>query len=415
MRRVLLIAFHFPPFGVGSGLRRTLKFAQYLPDYGWEATVLTVTPGAYPSVSERGAEEIPPGLDVRRALGLDAARHFAIGGRYPSRLALPDRWASWALTAVPYGWWLARRLQPDVIFSTYPIATAHRIGLKLKQLTGLPWVADFRDSMMDEHFPVGETLRSRFAELEQRVVAASDAMLFTSPAAISLYRDRYPDIDAGRYTLIRNGYDEEDFQLAEREASISLKDNADQLVLVHSGVLYPEERNPVWFLDALAALKRAGTVTADGLKVVLRASGSDELYRRQAAERDVADIVAFEPPMPYFNALNETLHADGLLIFQSASCNHQIPAKAYEYLRARKPVFSLTDAAGDTARLLVGEGLDAVVPLDDPERIAAGLECFIADLRAGRTSLPSDEAVAAHSRHALTGRLAEVLHRVSTA
>ena len=57
-------------------------------------------------------------------------------------------------------------------------------------------------------------------------------------------------------------------------------------------------------------------------------------------------------------ALAEQLAADGLLLFQAANCNHQIPAKLYEYLRAGRPILALTDAAGNTAATLRGAPLN---------------------------------------------------------
>ena len=42
MRKALLIAYHFPPFAQSSGIQRTLRFAQYLPVFGWEPVILKV-------------------------------------------------------------------------------------------------------------------------------------------------------------------------------------------------------------------------------------------------------------------------------------------------------------------------------------------------------------------------------------
>ena len=39
MRPVLMVAYYFPPAG-GAGVQRTLKFARYLPRYGWRPHVL---------------------------------------------------------------------------------------------------------------------------------------------------------------------------------------------------------------------------------------------------------------------------------------------------------------------------------------------------------------------------------------
>ena len=41
MRRVLFIAYLFPPIA-NSGTRRSLSFANLLPDFGWSPVVLTV-------------------------------------------------------------------------------------------------------------------------------------------------------------------------------------------------------------------------------------------------------------------------------------------------------------------------------------------------------------------------------------
>src|SRR5690606_26242631 len=115
MRKALFIAMHFPPYATGSGYLRTLKFCEYLPQFGWEPVVLTMTARTYgnPQPDNLFAPQYP----IYRAAALDAAKHLAIRGRYPGAIALPDRWASWA----PHAIWLARKAirthRPDVIVS----------------------------------------------------------------------------------------------------------------------------------------------------------------------------------------------------------------------------------------------------------------------------------------------------------
>ncbi|MBP8864209.1 MAG: glycosyl transferase family 1, partial [Anaerolineae bacterium] len=43
MRKVLVIAYYFPPQG-GAGVQRTLKFVKYLPQFGWQPVILTAKP-----------------------------------------------------------------------------------------------------------------------------------------------------------------------------------------------------------------------------------------------------------------------------------------------------------------------------------------------------------------------------------
>src|SRR5690349_14608962 len=102
-RRVLLIGYHYPPVSGSSGVQRILKFSRYLPEFGWQPSVLTVTPSAYQATNPELLAEIPPGVKVRRAFAFDTARRLSVFGRYPQFLALPDRWASWFLGAIPAG------------------------------------------------------------------------------------------------------------------------------------------------------------------------------------------------------------------------------------------------------------------------------------------------------------------------
>src|SRR5579859_4861972 len=46
MKRVLFVAYYFPPLG-GIGSVRAASFATHLADFGWEATVLAPRSGAY--------------------------------------------------------------------------------------------------------------------------------------------------------------------------------------------------------------------------------------------------------------------------------------------------------------------------------------------------------------------------------
>ncbi len=39
MKRVLIVAFDFPPQG-GTGAIRMTKFAKYLPEFGWQPVVV---------------------------------------------------------------------------------------------------------------------------------------------------------------------------------------------------------------------------------------------------------------------------------------------------------------------------------------------------------------------------------------
>ncbi len=415
MKNILMIAYHFPPVQVSSGIQRTLKFSRYLLNYGWTAQILTVNPKAYEHVSNGQINEIPKEVTVKRAFALDTSRHLAIKGRYLSWMALPDRWVSWCLGGVLSGLAMVLTYKPKVIWSTYPIATAHLIGLLLHRLTGLPWIADFRDSMTEDGYPANPKQKKIYQWIEQQTVKHCTRAVFTTPGAIKMYAARYPGISESKWALIPNGYDEENFAQAEQSeafrAALKNKINT-QIVLLHSGILYPSERNPRQFFEALAELQNKGVIKAGEFKVVLRATGHDDLHKQLIQQNGLQDLVFVEPGIAYAEALAEMLVADGLLIFQAANCNHQIPAKIYEYLRAKRPIFALTDPQGDTAEVLIQAKVPYIAPLDDKGAIIKELSNFLDLIRTNKALIADMASIKSHSREARTQLLSALLEGI---
>jgi glycosyltransferase involved in cell wall biosynthesis len=408
VKRVLMIAFHYPPLRGSSGIQRTLKFSRYLPEHGWHPVVLSANPRAYASTSDDQMAEIPKDVPVERAFALDTSRHLAIGGRYLGALALPDRWVSWWLGAVPAGLRIIRQYRPDVIWSTYPIATAHLIALTLHRLTGIPWVADMRDPMTDVSYPSNPLTRKVYRWIEKQAVKHATKVLCTTPGTIKMYQERFPEIPPSRFFVIENGYDEENFQSAESTVAATVAEKR-PFTLVHSGVIYPSERDPRPFFEALSELVQNGRLVPGAFQVILRATGHDSYLKELIAQHRIESIVELAPPVPYREALAEMLSADGLLILQASNCNHQIPAKLYEYLRARRPILALTDPDGDTANKLRAAGVNTIARLDSKSDIVRGLIHFLDSATSGRVDIPTVEGARSNSRRARSKELSLVL------
>jgi hypothetical protein len=412
-----MIAYHFPPLAGSSGIQRTLRFVQHLPSLGWQPLVLSADPRAYEKTSDDLLTDVPPGTVVRRAFALDTARHLQLQGRYLGWMARPDRWISWKFAAIRQGLKLIDEFKPDVIWSTYPIATAHVIASELHRKTGIPWVADFRDPMAQEGYPADPLTWQCYKDIEADAAEHASYCVFTTPGAARMYQQRFPSA-ADHMVVLENGYDEESFaSVAQPGLSPQSHSAADPcerpLVMLHSGIVYPSERDPTQLFAALGHLQKAGTLSPADLRIRFRAPVHDDLLRSLAQTHGAQDFIELCPAIPYREALAEMLTVDALLIMQASNCNAQIPAKIYEYLRAGKPILGLTDPEGDTAGVLRGAGLNDIARLDSPDEIALLLPALVRKLREGRAVLPQILAVQQASRRGRSQALAALLNQMT--
>lgn len=414
-RTALLIAFHYPPFAGSSGAHRTIALARHLAEYGWNPIVLTAGACAYENrvdISDSGAD---PHVPVWKAPALDTARHLAIRGRYPRFLALPDRWVSWTACAVPTGLALVARYRPQVMWTTYPLATSHLIGWTLNRLTRLPWIADFRDPMVEyisnTWYPRDDQTRRCRLAIERRVARQATAVTFCTSTARDIFLDRHgAKSHAASCQVIANGFDEDDFESARRLPS---RRDSSRVHLVHSGTLYPgQDRDPSAFLEAIAALRLRGRLPP-ALQVTFRASGFDDAYRPVIRRLQLEDVVRLAPAVPYHEALREILDADGLLLFQGETSNPAIPAKAYEYLRARRPIFAVLHDTGETAGLLRDLGVGTIVRFGRAEDIAVGLHAFLKGIAACSIPVLNHSETSRFSRRLRVAEFAALMDTVA--
>src|SRR5947209_6870467 len=149
-RRVLVLAYFFPPLG-GAGVQRTLKFVRYLDPLGWDATVVTTRSRDYPAHDQSLLQEVPASARVVRTAAVPLGRWLGILlhrlhlRRVRAWVTWPDGGLGWAPFALLASLRAVRRDRPDVLYSTSTPYAGHLVALLVARITGLPWVADFRD------------------------------------------------------------------------------------------------------------------------------------------------------------------------------------------------------------------------------------------------------------------------------
>jgi glycosyltransferase involved in cell wall biosynthesis len=408
MKHALVVAYHFPPESSSSGVLRTLKYVRYLGGFGWRTTVVTLNRDAYEVTDPRLEEQIPRDVHVIRTPFVDVKRHLAIKGKYLSVLAIPDRLIGWWPWAVAAGSRVLKEDPMDLIYSTSPYATAHLVALTLSRRSGIPWVADVRDPLYDEPPEAGTTRLGHFAarRLERLVVRRAHRIVTTTARLRDTLAGRYSMEPQEKFVAIPNGYDEEDFS---RKAGPSPP--ADELLIVHAGVISESFRDPRPLFEAVSWAVAAGGVELSRVRFRFLGGGSfgESPEMRAAVERaGLASRVEFLPRVSYEASLMELNRASVLLLLQASQDTvDSVPAKTFEYLRAGRPVLALVPD-GATADVMRDTGGGWVVdPIDSKGLQDVIIRIYQTWTKGCLDSLRADPTTLARfSRQHLAGELA---------
>lgn len=415
MKHVLFIAFHYPPEASSSGVLRPLKFTRYLRQYGWRSTVITPQREAFEARDDKLEREIPESVNVVRTPFLNTKRHFAIWGRYPALLAVPDRWIGWFPWAVRAAWRVFKNDPFDVIFSTSPHPTTHLIAWRLANKCRCPWVADFRDPWYEEPPEPGTPAVVHWAarHLERRVVGAASRAVASTPELADSMAARYPHESAEKFISIVNGYDEADFA----DLPPSEQQDVNRMTMLHAGGINGDYRDPRPLFRALADAIWRGKIDRHRVRVRLIGPGpfgESEAVRQSLVETGLTDVVELTPRVPYDQALRELSAADLPLLLQASEDTVAlVPSKLYEYLRAQRPVLAIV-YNGACSRLLAATGGGwAVDPRDEATLSTTLSEIYhlwqIGDLSHQAADI---HTLQSYSRERLTGELARVFEAI---
>ncbi len=401
MKKALMIALEFAPCR-SAGVQRTLRFCEYMPAQGWQPYVISATENIYarrddtlkviPEVSEH----------LIRAKCFDAAIKYAIHGRYFQWMTLPDRYWPWYFDAVQQASMVIEKEMPAVIWSTYPVLTAHWIARKLKKKYGIPWVADFRDPLQCRYDNNSQAYAYVKKSMEKSIIKHADKVVFTSERAAALYQELYPNEQPSKFITIENGY----YIASSVGGSPYLKKAKFQLL--YSGSLYANGRDPKPLFMALSQLKKQGVIAKDNFILTFR-PGKENSFHSLLTELAILDLVEFLPATSFKNALTEMNQASATVLIQDELFNRQIPGKIYDYISVKRPILAITPKDSATADLV--RELSFAKSAWGAQEIASQL---VALLNNNEGSDPC-HSIKQYSRKAKTIQLVDTFNKVSEA
>ena len=366
MRRVALVAYHFPPLG-GAGVQRAAKLARYLPDFGWEVVVAT---GSGPVVNRwtpidasLGAEAAAATLS--RVPGPEPGAASMWRGRAERWLGAPSAWSTWWAGGVAAA---LRELGPfDAILATMsPFESAAAVGAAASEL-GVPWVADLRDPWALDEMTAYPTLIHRRREIGhmRRALAGASAIVMNTPEAARQVRTRLPTLAGQVVEPIPNGFDPEDFM-------VEVKPRDDPAFrIVHTGYLHTALGGRGAVRAALGGRDERGVDRGArshvhllaALRMIAVAAELRPVELHLAGVLSPADRAAV-PPGVTVREHGYLAHAASIRLARSADLlflpMHDlprgrratiVPGKTYEYLASERPILAAVPD-GDARDLL---------------------------------------------------------------
>jgi glycosyltransferase involved in cell wall biosynthesis len=369
-RRALFIAYTFPPVG-GAGVQRTTKFVKYLPQCGWDASVLTVSNPSVPLRDESLVRDVPPTTKIVRARTFEPsyARKMTLAeGKLrsgiigPLKHALskammgllqPDPQILWNAPAFLAGVRALRRTPHDVIVASAPPFSSLLLGAALSTAARIPLVLDYRDEWdvsnkyWENRHVSGSSVAIQRA-MENYALRHGSAVIATSPRSAGALSTLSRRARSGAsVTHIFNGFDPDDFRSSDQSAIPP--DGTWRLV--YTGTLY-HLMSPEPLVRAIEALASIRPDLAARIELVFAGRHTPEQRQRLARLALICRLNTREY-VSHAEAIGLMRSADAVCVLLSdlPGADRVIPAKLFEYIASEKPILAIAPR-GDVWDLL---------------------------------------------------------------
>jgi glycosyltransferase involved in cell wall biosynthesis len=430
-KKILIITYYWPPAG-GPGVQRWLKFAKYLPEFGWKPVIYTPENPSYPLLDESLIKDVPQDLEIVKTKIWEPyqlaeklnksnkkfkAGQFDVGKNqsWKSKLSIwvrgnffiPDARVFWVKPSVKFLEQYLKENKIDVVVTSGPPHSLHLIGLNLKKkFPNLKWIADFRDPWTEisyyKHLKLTESSDKKHRQLENDVFKNADITLATSYTDAENFKK-----NGANAICITNGFDQTDTDIKTLKPSNS-KTLKPKFTLSYIGVL-EQLRNPENLWKALDDLIKTNSDFAQNFTLKF-AGRIDDKILNSIENSSLQHHILNLGYLSHDKAVSEMQTSDILLItnFPSESSKGIIPGKIFEYLATGKQIISFGPYTADVSKILDETKAGKHFSYDDSEKIKDFiLEKF--ELWKNGNLLENTQNIEQFSRKNLTKKLADIL------
>jgi hypothetical protein len=436
LKKLLIIAYYFPPSG-GPGVQRVLKHIKYLPEFGWQPVVLTVSNGQFPARDESLLAQIPDSTIVYRTAIYEPYQFYRIlTGKKPGtaidvnvikkesqkigfkeKIAefirgtffIPDARIGWLLSAGKGLEKIFKEHDIDAIYSSSPPYTCSLIARKAKRKSNLPWVAGFRDPWTKFLTTPKRWLIPGAIDrhLEHAVFKEADAVESAWEGITKDALGKYPDLNENKFHHISNGFDSSDFP------KVEFKRN-EKFTITYTGSLYGR-RNPSALFSAIDILIDKKILSPG--EILLRFVGRfgaevEEMFRNSRFGNSIETISY----VPHHESIKYLMLSDVLLLIvdEAKESEEIVPGKVYEYIGTKRPIIAIAPQESAIAKLMNETGSGKVAHQTEVDKIADIVLDYYNQWKNDKWNFsPKIDIVNSYERREAARKLADILNTLT--
>jgi glycosyltransferase involved in cell wall biosynthesis len=370
MKKVLIITYYWPPSG-GAGVQRWLKFAKYLPEFGYQPFILTVDENyaSYAQLDKSLLEEVDPLMPVCKTKTfepynlykkLSEKKEIPYGGFSNQKkitlfekfsrfvrgnLFLPDPRRGWNRYALKKALTIIQEEGIEQVITSGPPHSTHLIGMALKKRAGIKWMADFRDPWTDIYY-YKELFHSKIAgwldrRMEKNVLSKADKIITVSGELGKLLQKKIAEPNP-KILVLPNGYDESDFVCSEAIHN-------ELFTITYTGTVSSIYRINK-FIEAVSQLPDE---IKNELKIRFVGNVPEEIiqlfHQKGLGNRlEILGYVSHNQAIRYMKGASVLL----LAIPDSPDNKGIVTGKFFEYLASNRPILAIGPVGGDVDRMI---------------------------------------------------------------
>lgn len=416
MKRLLLIAYFYPPLG-GPGVQRPAKLVKYLHKFNVSTDVITVKDIVFHSkdnklLKEDRAEEVirTASLDPMYILKkfskpkTNKRVYFNTPEEYKKviRNIFPiDEKIGWLPFILKAGRKLIRKYKYDAIMATMGPYTSGVAAYKLSKMNKLPLIIDYRD-----HWTLNPyiTFSSKFHQnnskrWERKILIHATSITVVSKTMKDDLVKHFGDQLKSKIQVIYNGWDEDDF-------SNFVINNFEKKLIKYIGNFYGH-RTLKYFIQALELLQSQNQISND---FIVEFTGN---YYAETIEfinnSQVSHLIKVHPQIEHQEAIASLMNCNALLLFiASYKGKGVLTGKLFEYLRSGKEILAMIPPNGEAADILKQNDHKLICAMEDVEKIS---ENFLKLLQISKSKNYSREISSEFSREDQTHKFIEFVEK----